>query len=62
MRFAMKTLVFGMVAAAFSAVPSQPPVVEKAVQEVVEIPVVPYKTSWECPGCSPEEQYVLKEL
>jgi len=30
--------------------------------EVVEIPVVPHEPSWTCPSCSPEEQYVLKQL
>ena len=29
----------------------------------VEVPVVEFKIpSWKCPDCSPEEQYVLKEL
>ena len=33
-----------------------------APQEV-EIPVVKFELpSWKCPDCSPEEQYVLKEL
>jgi len=30
--------------------------------EVVNIPVVPYAPTWKCEDCSPEEQYVLKEL
>ena len=30
--------------------------------EVVEIPVVPYTPTWKCEDCTPEEQYVLKEL
>ena len=30
--------------------------------EVVEIPVVQYVPTWKCEDCSPEEQYVLKEL
>ena len=30
--------------------------------EVKPIPVVPYEYSWKCEDCTPEEQYVLKEL
>ena len=29
---------------------------------VVEIAVEPYQPTWKCEDCSPEEQYVLKEL
>ena len=38
-----------------SQVPKFPP-------QPVEIPVVEYKQSWKCEDCTPEEQYVLKEL
>ena len=31
-------------------------------EDVVSIPVVPYEPSWQCPECSPEEKYVLKQL
>jgi len=30
--------------------------------KVVEIPVEPYKSSWKCPGCNYNEQYVLEKL
>jgi len=30
--------------------------------EVQPLPVIPYEYSWKCEDCSPEEQYVLKEL
>ena len=30
--------------------------------EVQSIPVVPYRASWKCEDCSPEEQYVLEQL
>ena len=28
----------------------------------VEIPVVEYKTTWKCPGCTDNEKYVLQQL
>ena len=28
----------------------------------VRIPVVVYEPKWNCPSCTPEEKYVLKEL
>ena len=40
--------------------PQIPPPEEKP--EVKPIPVVPYEYSWKCEDCTPEEQYVLKEL
>ena len=30
--------------------------------DIIPIEVVPFNPSWKCPSCSPEEQYVLKEL
>jgi len=30
--------------------------------EIQPLPVVPYEATWKCEDCSPEEQYVLKEL
>ena len=30
--------------------------------EIQPLPVIPYEYSWKCEDCSPEEQYVLKEL
>ena len=30
--------------------------------KVESIPVVPYEPSWKCDDCTPEEQYVLKEI
>lgn len=30
--------------------------------KVEPIPVVPYEPSWKCDDCTPEEQYVLKEI
>lgn len=30
--------------------------------EVTQIPVVPYEPTWKCPGCTPNEKYVLKQL
>jgi hypothetical protein len=30
--------------------------------EVQPLPVIPYEATWKCEDCSPEEQYVLKEL
>jgi hypothetical protein len=36
--------------------------VEKPEKEVVSIPVEPYKTTWKCEDCTPNEQYVLAEL
>ena len=30
--------------------------------EIQPLPVIPYEASWKCEDCSPEEQYVLKEL
>ena len=38
------------------------------VQDIIEIPVEPFepkvevKKTWQCPDCTPEEQYVLAEL
>ena len=32
------------------------------IPEVQPLPVIPYEASWKCEDCSPEEQYVLKEL
>ena len=34
----------------------------KEAPEIQPLPVIPYKASWKCEDCSPEEQYVLKEL
>ena len=31
-------------------------------EDVVSIPVVPYEPTCQCPECSPEEKYVLKQL
>ena len=36
--------------------------VENSGKEVVSIPVEPYKTTWKCEDCTPNEQYVLAEL
>ena len=36
--------------------------VENSEKEVVSIPVEPYKTTWKCEDCTPNEQYVLAEL
>ena len=36
--------------------------VENPEKEVVSIPVEPYKTTWKCEDCTPNEQYVLAEL
>ena len=30
--------------------------------EIQPLPVIPYKASWKCEDCSPEEQYVLEQL
>ena len=30
--------------------------------EIQPLPVIPYEASWKCEDCSPEEQYVLKQL
>ena len=30
--------------------------------KTVEIPVVAYEPSWKCPGCNPNEKYVLEQL
>ena len=32
------------------------------IPEIQPLPVIPYEASWKCEDCSPEEQYVLKEL
>ena len=43
-------------------------VAPRNVQDIVEIPVKPFepkvevKKTWQCPDCTPEEQYVLAEL
>ena len=42
-------------------VPEPPPPVAVAPTPV-EIPVEPYKASWKCETCTPEEQYVLAQL
>ena len=40
----------------------------RSVKEIIEIPVEPFepkvevKKTWQCPDCTPEEQYVLAEL
>lgn len=36
--------------------------IAKEAPEIQPLPVVPYEYSWKCEDCSPEEQYVLKEL
>ena len=43
-------------------VPYQKPVVGTAPPPPVRIPVVVYEPKWNCPSCTPEEKYVLKEL
>jgi len=35
---------------------------EVAAPPPVEIPVVEYKTTWKCPGCTDNEKYVLQQL
>ena len=46
--------------AGFAAMLTPPPVA--TAPPVVEIPVVEYNPTWKCEECTPEEQYVLKEL
>jgi len=58
--FAVIGAVAGAATFAFLSPATGPEVTEES--EVVEIPVVPYTPTWKCEDCSPEEQYVLKEL
>ncbi len=51
----------GALATAQFLVPYQKPVVGTAPPPV-RIPVVVYEPKWNCPSCTPEEKYVLKEL
>ena len=50
----------GVIAGSFM-LPEPPPPVTVAPTPV-QIPVEPYRTSWKCPDCSPNEQYVLAQL
>jgi len=53
----------GVIAGSFM-LPEPPPSVDPVVvaPTPVRIPVVPYRTSWKCPDCSPNEKYVLAQL
>ena len=56
----LKFLIAGVALAAGFSYPPRP---EKPVESDVQpLPVIPYEYSWKCEDCSPEEQYVLKEL
>ena len=50
--------------AEFLSLFTMPVPIKEQVQEPEPepIPVVRYKESWKCPDCTPEEQYVLKEI
>ena len=55
---------FGRIAAFVSVALIGASCATKAVEkeEVVSIPVEPYVPTWKCIDCTPEEQYVLKQL
>lgn len=56
----IKTFIgIGIVSTTVSSQISEQVVVEP---KPVEIPVVEYKSTWKCPECTLEEQYVLKKL
>ena len=50
--------------AAYGAMTTPPPITEPVATAPapVEIPVEPYRSSWKCESCTPEEQYVLEQL
>ena len=53
-----------LIASAALAVGFMGPQIPNATEapEIQPLPVIPYEYSWKCEDCSPEEQYVLKEL
>ena len=53
-----------LIASAALAVGFMGPQIPNATEapEIQPLPVVPYEYSWKCEDCSPEEQYVLKQL
>ena len=54
---------FGRIAALVSVALIGASCATKAVEkDVVSIPVEPYVPTWKCIDCTPEEQYVLKQL
>ena len=54
---------FGRIAAFASVALISASCATKAVEkDVVTIPVEPYVPTWKCIDCTPEEQYVLKQL
>ena len=56
----LKFLIAGVAVAAGFAYPPRP---EKPVEpDVQPLTVIPYKASWKCEDCTPEEQYVLEQL
>ena len=61
MATAVMAAALGSLATAQFLVPYQKPVVGTAPPPV-RIPVVVYEPKWNCPSCTPEEKYVLKEL
>ena len=59
----IKTFIgLGILSATVSSQISEQIVATKPEPKPVEISVVEYKSTWKCPECTVEEQYVLKEL
>jgi len=52
----------GLAATVVSTVPTRTTEVTEPLNEAIKIKTEPYKASWKCEDCTPEEQYVLKEL
>ena len=60
----MTKTIFAIAAVAVGLAGPQIPIAKEAPEtpEVQPLPVIPYEYSWKCEDCTPEEQYVLKEL
>ena len=52
----------GLAATVVSTVPTRTTETIKPLNDSIKIEVEPYKASWKCKDCTPEENYVLKEL
>ena len=53
----------GFLVTPFAITTSPPPLPSvNEIDDIEEIEVEPYKSSWKCEDCSPEEQYVLAKL